>query len=230
MALIKCKECGEQVSTTAQSCPKCGAKPPKQTSVVTWFVLAFIVFVAYAAIRTPSTNTSSSSASSTATSERSPAPIQKPQWETSTSVDKMSGKRQVFASSPTVPPTEKMEFPYSDVAAWLGVGCDGKSEWAYVGFTKAPNLTDTETESGYSRINTRIKWGESLQNVELTQEWGASFLHFQADRQAISKMSTSNSALLELKWYGQNHPYFSFPLDGAANAIAEMRKQCAGKK
>ncbi|WP_394854470.1 zinc-ribbon domain-containing protein [Shewanella xiamenensis] len=26
MALVKCKECGEQVSTKAKSCPKCGAK------------------------------------------------------------------------------------------------------------------------------------------------------------------------------------------------------------
>lgn len=29
MALVKCKECGGQVSTEAASCPSCGAKPPK---------------------------------------------------------------------------------------------------------------------------------------------------------------------------------------------------------
>jgi hypothetical protein len=231
MALVKCKECGEQVSTSAKNCPKCGAKPPKKTSIVTWIVLIFFVFVGYAAIQAPSTNAPSGSASSSAPrSEESPAPVRKPQWETSTSVDKMTGKRQVFAASPTVPPTEKMEFPYRDVTAWLGVGCDGKSEWAYIGFSKAPNLIDTETESGYSRINTRIKWNESVQNVTLIQEWGAAFLHFQDDHRAISKITTSNSALLELKWYGQNHPYFSFPLDGAAASVTEMRKQCSAKQ
>ena len=141
----------------------------------------------------------------------------------------MTGKRQVFASSPTVHAVEKMDFPYHDVTAWLGVGCDGKDEWAYIGFSQAPNLTDTETESGYNRINTRIKWDEAIQNVELIQQWGASFLHFLAERRAIAKMASSNSALLELDWYGQNHAYFNFPLDGAANAISEMRKQCAGK-
>jgi len=29
MALVACKECGNQVSTEAASCPKCGAPPPK---------------------------------------------------------------------------------------------------------------------------------------------------------------------------------------------------------
>lgn len=29
MALVKCKECGGQVSTSAKACPSCGAKPPK---------------------------------------------------------------------------------------------------------------------------------------------------------------------------------------------------------
>jgi len=139
----------------------------------------------------------------------------------------MTGKRQVFATSPIVSATEKMDFPYRDVTAWLGVGCDGKSEWAYIGFSKAPNLTDTDIGDGYNRINTRIKWNETVQNVTLIQEWGAPFLHFENDRQVISKITSANSALLELKWYGQNHPYFNFSLDGAVAAVTEMRKQCA---
>jgi DNA-directed RNA polymerase subunit RPC12/RpoP len=38
MALIKCAECGNEVSTTAKACPKCGAKvvlPKKPTSTAT---------------------------------------------------------------------------------------------------------------------------------------------------------------------------------------------------
>jgi zinc-ribbon domain len=237
MALVKCKECGEQVSTGAKSCPKCGAKPPKKTSIVTWTIVIFTIFVGYALIQSPSAKTPSASASVPASapsgalrSEESSAPVSKPQWRTSTSVDKMTGKRQVFATSPTVPPNETMEFPYRDVTAWMGVGCDGKSEWVFIGFSKAPNLTDTEAQSGgYSTFSTRIKWDESLQNVALTQEWGAEFLHFQDGRQGISKITASNSALLELKWYGQNHPYFNFPLDGAAASVTEMRKQCSAK-
>jgi len=54
MAMVKCKECGSQVSSKAKSCPNCGAKPPKKTSIVTWFVLVLIVFVAYGMVNTAS--------------------------------------------------------------------------------------------------------------------------------------------------------------------------------
>lgn len=41
MALVKCKECGADISGKAISCPKCGAKMPKRTSLLTW-VIAFV--------------------------------------------------------------------------------------------------------------------------------------------------------------------------------------------
>jgi hypothetical protein len=226
MALVKCKECNEQVSTSAKSCPKCGAKPPKKTSVVTWVVGIFLIFGVYAAVRAPSSNKGSAPASSSALASVVAPPV-KPEWAVTTSVDKMTGKRKVFATSPTVASTETMESPYGNVTAWMGVGCDGKTEWAYVGFSTAPNLTDTETKSGYSEIRTRIKWDNSLQNVALTQEWGAAFLHFDDKVQTISRITTSNEALLELNWYGQNHPHFSFPMDGVAASVTAMRKHCS---
>ena len=34
----------------------------------------------------------------------------------------------------------------------------------------APNLSDTETEDGYNRIKTRVKWDNSIESVTLTQE------------------------------------------------------------
>lgn len=45
MALIKCKECGAQISSTASTCPQCGAKPPAKTSVLTLIVGGFFVTV-----------------------------------------------------------------------------------------------------------------------------------------------------------------------------------------
>lgn len=38
MALVKCKECGKDVSTAAKACPSCGAAPPKKTGLLTWIV------------------------------------------------------------------------------------------------------------------------------------------------------------------------------------------------
>lgn len=38
MALLKCAECGGPVSSTAKSCPACGAAPKRKTSLLTWVV------------------------------------------------------------------------------------------------------------------------------------------------------------------------------------------------
>ncbi len=47
MALVKCKECGNQVSTDAKSCPSCGAKPPKQgMGLLAKFFLLIVVIMA----------------------------------------------------------------------------------------------------------------------------------------------------------------------------------------
>lgn len=42
MALIKCAECGNEVSTEAESCPKCGAKPKKKASRIVRYGGRFI--------------------------------------------------------------------------------------------------------------------------------------------------------------------------------------------
>ena len=132
MALVECKECGERVSTKAKTCPKCGVKAPKKTSIVTWLVLIFIIFVVYAASQNPTSSVSSSSSqlqggqSSANIGKKlqntQKAASHKPTWTQSTSKDEMTGKRSAYASSPIAIPTRKMGFPYSDTHAWLGVG------------------------------------------------------------------------------------------------------------
>lgn len=49
MALIKCKECEEEISKKAEKCPKCGAPAKKKTSLFTWLVLfmGIVWFIAY---------------------------------------------------------------------------------------------------------------------------------------------------------------------------------------
>ena len=44
MALMKCAECGKDVSTKAKACPSCGAKPKKPTSKVLLALLG-VIFV-----------------------------------------------------------------------------------------------------------------------------------------------------------------------------------------
>lgn len=233
MALTKCKECGAEVSTKASHCPKCGAKVPKRTSLVTWLVLVFIIFMAYSWVKSPAPTTvnnnnvtalSETSSTETKTTEN-PVP-QTPTWSTSSSTDEMTGETMHFAHSPTISPTRKMSFPYSDVRAWFGVGCDSENEWVYVGFNSSPNLANDETKDGYNLIRTRIKWDDTLEKVELTQDWGAKFLSFRNDQYIIQQVMKSGEALFELQWHGEQAVYFKFSLDGSSSAISEIRSKC----
>lgn len=47
MALIRCKECGEEISKKADKCPKCGAPRKKKTSLFTWIIAAFSALFLY---------------------------------------------------------------------------------------------------------------------------------------------------------------------------------------
>lgn len=38
MALITCKECGTEVSSTAKTCPKCGARVAPKSNVLLWVI------------------------------------------------------------------------------------------------------------------------------------------------------------------------------------------------
>ncbi|MDD5405993.1 MAG: zinc ribbon domain-containing protein [Sulfurovaceae bacterium] len=44
MALLKCKECGSSVSSSAKKCLNCGKPTSPQTSWMTWTVLTLIIF------------------------------------------------------------------------------------------------------------------------------------------------------------------------------------------
>ncbi len=58
MALVKCPDCGTQISTEAPACPKCGrprtAAPAgpvrKKTSTFTWVILGLIVFGVFSTV------------------------------------------------------------------------------------------------------------------------------------------------------------------------------------
>lgn len=50
MALIKCKECGNQVSSSAKSCPKCGAKIKSSGCFGKLFKIALYIIMGFLAI------------------------------------------------------------------------------------------------------------------------------------------------------------------------------------
>jgi hypothetical protein len=150
-------------------------------------------------------------------------------WEVSVETDKMTGKQQYFAASPTIRATKSMSFPYQDAKSWVAVGCNKGSKWAYFAFSTSPNLVKTEIHDGYNGIRARVKWDGAIIAEALTQKWGSAFLHFENDAHAINKLISSKSVLLELDWFGQNPVYFEYPMEGAAEAIKSLQGKCDGK-
>jgi uncharacterized membrane protein YvbJ len=50
VAIKQCKECGNQVSDKAQSCPSCGAKQPKKMGIFAWIAIIFVGLLVIGAI------------------------------------------------------------------------------------------------------------------------------------------------------------------------------------
>ena len=148
------------------------------------------------------------------------------QWDVSTSKDEMTGDVSSYCSSPSTTSTKTMSFPYSDTRGWIGVGCDGNSEWVYVGFTEAPNLQNTSIGDGFNSISTRIKFDDNVETVRMTQKWTSKFIHFNNDKDIIEKIINSNTVLIELDWYGEGSTYFRFNLGGSTKAINQIRQSC----
>jgi len=147
-------------------------------------------------------------------------------WSTSIERDNVTGKRTGYAFSDNATATKKMK---SGVEAWLGVGCVGFQEWAYVGFSDTPKLDNTTEESGHSLIRTKIKWDGKAEEVVLTQDPGASVLHFHADKAVISGIARSYTVVLDLDWHGEGTRHFEFSLKGSSAALASIRRACSGK-
>lgn len=153
------------------------------------------------------------------------ATVDLPKWNTRISVDKITGKVSAYASSPTSIPDSSLG-AYRGMKSWIGVGCDKDSEWAYIGFSRRPILNGTQTHSGYSSLNARVRWGKQATTIKMTQDWGDRFLHFSNGKSAIGNLAASSNLLLELDFYSEGKRYFKYSLNGSSAAIKSIRSTC----
>lgn len=123
MALIKCKECGSEVSSKAETCPKCGARVAPKTmgcgTVVGIVFLGGLIISIFSNMFSPGTENHTATTipipSSTQVSEEDPSPVTAvpgSQWSYSQDADAMSKGTTYHAwvlSSNTV----NFDFPYS---------------------------------------------------------------------------------------------------------------------
>ena len=159
-----------------------------------------------------------------------PPPPPATAWETArSSTDPMTGESAWFAQvSDLVRPTRRMGFPYEDASALIRFQClAGGEDMIYLLFPDgAPNLTDTDTESGYDVIESRVRWDDEIRTEIWTQEWGSEVLHARNDRAIEGRLRRHHRMLIELNWYGEGAVHFPVSLDGASAAIDEARQRC----
>lgn len=121
MAMTKCKECGSEISTKAEACPKCGAKVTKSSGCAT-AIIGFIGLIALFSVlsRCTSSNTNhtlTSQTSTTSTNQESstPAPAPPPldsQWSYEQSDDPMA-KGTTHIAAVQSKNTVEFDFPYN---------------------------------------------------------------------------------------------------------------------
>ena len=123
MAMTKCKECQTEISTTADACPKCGAKQVRTSGcakVVLWFIGIVVALAAIGQCSSPSTSTTDTSSISPSASPISsstpaiPPPPLEPgaQWNYQQDSDPMTSAVTRYAQV-TSSNTVEFQRPYS---------------------------------------------------------------------------------------------------------------------
>lgn len=138
----------------------------------------------------------------------------------------MTQDMSYFAVSKRTPPTRQMDFPYNSVTASVGFGCNQNDEWMYVAFSEAPNIANVETGDEFNLLVSTINFDGDATGYELTQKFGARFLHFRNDDLVSAKVAESSSMIFEVDWYREGIIRFDFALAGSSEAIEGARSKC----
>jgi DNA-directed RNA polymerase subunit RPC12/RpoP len=108
MALLKCHECGNDVSSESKACPKCGAKVKKPTSLAVK-MLAVLFGIGIFSSYLGSQHGSNSNVTASEVEKINTAP--QVSWVYSKGKDQMSGKDIVYANTKSLN-TEDLKWPY----------------------------------------------------------------------------------------------------------------------
>jgi hypothetical protein len=152
-------------------------------------------------------------------------------WEIFVKKDIMTGEETWIAASPEIFNLEETSpirpLVFGDKKARLYVSYDGEKEQVFIEFNTPILLNETKWEDGYEVVNTRVKWDNKVENIQLYIDWGSheDILLFPNDQDYVSKIIESKTMILELDWYMAGFVHFKFPLEGAAEAINEIHKK-----
>ena len=213
MAIKPCKECGAPVSDKAESCPMCGAKQPKATSVLTWVcvgILGLAAIIWMYSDKTPSTSSGAVSTTQATGSEN----VKPKNWQYETSKDEMRGIESKFATTVSTN-TVDFDFPYNGGSKLiLALRKRGSDVDVMVSITKGQILC------GIQNCEAAFKFDDgAVQSMTMSEpDSHASDLLFVAydktESKIISQLKNSKKLVIEVPFYQQGKKQFTFDVSG----------------
>ena len=108
--LITCKDCGNQISKNAPTCPSRGAKN-RQTSIITWLAAIFIGIPVLWSVFSSASKDSAPEQITTTITDNAVEPVRTSNWDYEESKDEMRGSVSYFAQSGSINNIQ-LDFPY----------------------------------------------------------------------------------------------------------------------
>lgn len=211
MALIKCKECGNQLSSKAKACPGCGAKPAKGVGVLGWiFVIVIVLPLAWnfgTGMGKPAPGSAASSATTPA-KQSTPAKAA-PNWSRSEFKDQMTDETTVVVAAQSKN-TTAFDFPYNQAGGsrlTLSFRRKGQELDAYLRIDKGQMLC------GYSNcgFTLRITDGEVRPWTGLQSTTNDSDMMFVRDASQLETIVKSGKPFrVGIKFYQAGERVFEF--------------------
>ena len=213
MAIKPCKECGAPVSDKAESCPMCGVKQPKATSVLTWVcvgILGLAAIIWMYSDKTPGTSSGAVSTTQATGSEN----VKPKNWQYETSKDEMRGVESRFATTVSAN-TVDFDFPYNGGSKLiLALRKRGSDVDVMVSITKGQILC------GIQNCEAAFKFDDgAVQSITMSEpDSHASDLLFVAydktESKIISQLKNSKKLVIEVPFYQQGKKQFTFDVSG----------------
>lgn len=218
MAIKPCKECGGPVSDKAESCPQCGAKQKKKTSMLAWFGLVLLVLAGIGMCAEKSIDSKSSTQSSvTEISQNKPTETnieELKNWQYETSKDEMRGIESKFATTVSTN-TVDFDFPYNGGSKLiLTLRKRGTEVDVMVAVSKGQILC------GIQNCETAFKFDNGVvQSITMSEpESHSSDLLFIAydktKSKIISQLKNSKKLVIEVPFYQEGKKQFTFDVSG----------------
>lgn len=218
MAIKPCKECGAPVSDKAESCPMCGAKQKKKTSMLAWFGLVLLVLAGIGMYAEKSIDSKSSTQSSATKILQNQPPEantgELKNWQYETSKDEMRGIESKFATTVSTN-TVDFDFPYNGGSKLiLTLRKRGAEVDVMVAVSKGQILC------GIQNCETAFKFDNSrVQSITMSgpESHSSDLLFIAYDKtksKIISELKNSRKLVIEVPFYREGKKQFTFDVSG----------------